>query len=90
MKPSELLSQPGAWCQGTFAVALDGRAVSSTSKAACQWCLLGAVNHCLKSGRERDKAIDDIGWKVGNGIIWNDAPGRTQFEVVTLLQSVGL
>ena len=92
MKPSELLSRPGAWCQGCFAKTSDGSHVWSINPDAVQWCLTGAVNRCIPTTAKRESALSKLKHKARRKrmVDWNDAPGRTQAEVVALLQSVGL
>ena len=39
----DLIKDPARWTQGAYARDADGRAVSSTSPEACQWCAMGVV-----------------------------------------------
>lgn len=85
MKPSDLLSQPGAWTR---------------EDASCGgYTLLRAIYVCANEIREYgewcEKIIKYLHGGRGSGptrnlTIWNDAPGRTQAEVVALLREVGL
>jgi len=94
LKPSDLLSKPGAWCQKAEAKDETGTTVAGDSSKACQWCLLGALMRCFPGD---DDHYDIARFKVRQAIpedslisTWNDSPARTQAEVVALLQSVGL
>jgi hypothetical protein len=94
LKPSALLSKPGAWCQKAEALDRHHNTVDGNSPHACQWCLLGALARCFPGD---DDKYDIARAEVRNAIpphdwisTWNDTPGRTQAEVVALLQSVGL
>jgi hypothetical protein len=89
-KAADLLEQPNAWCQGDIAKDAEGNRVPfATDPKACQWCLIGAICHVAKH------APDDEIAKVGAAISddeyltiagWNDAPERTQTEVVAVLR----
>ena len=91
--PSDLLSQPGAWTQGAFA-RVDPKSTEEVDPegpdAKC-WCVLGACHHCgvdyngrlkLYQRLELDGCFDLVAW--------NDAPNRTQAEVVAMLKECGL
>lgn len=78
------------WTQGEVARDAAGLAVGSISQDAVCWCSLGALNGALGPGESWD------GWsdakkllRIAAGIYdnisivdWNDAPGRTQAEVI--------
>lgn len=98
VKAREKLTPPGTWTQFTFArTPLGGTAVSDHPDA-CQWCLLGAIFACapvgagpelspfLESLREFDLVPGDP--KTHNIAKWNDATGRTQEEVLAMLDSL--
>lgn len=91
MKPSELLSQPGAWCQGTSALDANGEEVDPLEEVACRWCAIGAMRRCGRidmvfDDREALRAVIGRSSIVG----WNDDPARTQAEVVDALRRAGL
>lgn len=81
MQTRELLAPEGAWCQGVAADTHGAR------------CLVGALTDA--TGRERDgqayldarDAIARCLWRTAVWSItgWNDWPGRTQAEVLGLL-----
>jgi hypothetical protein len=87
--PSELLSRPGAWCQGTACRDSTGRPCED--KKAVSWCIIGALIHCFPKWKDRAKRHEDL---TRVGVIhksdWNDARGRTQAEVVAMLKECGL
>ena len=77
------LTPEGAWTQSEFARNADGRAVPVDSSEAVCWCLRGAFmadNHTTPL-----RVIDAMPrrWVVE----WNDAPGRTQAEVLAFLDA---
>lgn len=43
-KVDALHANPATWCQGTTGRRDDGISVPPTSKAAAQWCIVGALN----------------------------------------------
>ena len=79
------------WCQGgTGAETKHGDETEATSENAVSFCALAAIenaafavgNVCLP--REVENALIQV---TGPGVIhWNDAPGRTQAEVVSALR----
>ena len=93
---ADLLEKPGAWTQGTEARDQDGRSlVWGTDERAKCWCVVGALEWASGRGRaatERAKAL----YAQSTGIMmeclgaaipdWNDAPDRTQAEVVAALR----
>lgn len=97
MKAWELLSAPGAWCQGAMARDQSGDGVPIGSNAACRWCALGALTRCY-GARGLDAflhAIDALRAHeqvraLGGVNLWNDRRGRTQEEVVALLKELDL
>ena len=88
---ADLLTPEGAWTQGALAKAADGEWVDSgLSPAASCWCLLGAVErgggNPVWSAARRVIATA-LGVDEREGIpTWNDAPERTQPEVVAKLR----
>lgn len=96
LKPSEVLSMAadlieprGAWTQGYYARDEGGEQVEAEEPKAICWCAIGAMAHAI--GREiatfdpvsraEGYLIDAIGYH--SIITWNDAPERTQADVVT-------
>lgn len=91
MKPSDLLKK--GWTQGVLARDASGNAVYPFSSEAECFCIAGAARGCLsddKIDEFRKACLNIIGsapyW---NALAdWNDAPGRTQAEVVALAERV--
>lgn len=80
------------WAQNFYAVDRAGLFVSPTDEAARAWCLSGAVMTVLRAGTYDDPLeTEDVAFTllqtlVGDAVTdWNDAPGRTQTEVVEIL-----
>lgn len=98
MLPSQLVTR--GWIQGENAQNGMGRGVGAFSPDAVAWCALGALYAGL-DGEEYTAvraAVDRLVWELSfmpwkifgeaNVITnWNDAPGRTQGEVVKLLET---
>ncbi len=88
MKQSEVLRAAAAvvakgWCQEQLAKDKDGKVAPVRSDAACQWCLLGALDKSRSDGPDGWTYLNNV---TGiNPIKWNDAEGRTQGEVVAAL-----
>jgi hypothetical protein len=93
-KPSEIVAK--GWCQGKSAANKHGRVCSVWNKNATNFCLLGAISKAYPDQKlERTNIYQYLGnkLKVNNQLIslvtWNDTSGRTQAEVVAVLQSIG-
>lgn len=96
-RAAELISSPGSWAQGNYAKTSDGNCVLATSPHAKSWCVLGAIQRvtdldmklyepCRNAATK--KARDD-GWAgCPTCTTWNDAPTRTQAEVVAFLEAL--
>jgi hypothetical protein len=81
---AKLIEQPGKWVQGENALDKFGEPTEpGYSDAAC-WCLEGALQQC--GGRH--SAYQAVRRAVGESNLWgwNDAPERTQPEVVAALR----
>lgn len=97
---ADLLERPGAWTQGDYARDDVGLGIGEFSEIeiekggfepAC-FCMIGAVNRARGSdldaslwGALRRPIWDVLGEQ--NIADWNDAPGRTQAEVVAALRA---
>lgn len=88
LKRARALVERG-WCQGTYS--RDERGVASLSKSQdCSWCSVGALD--TAAGSDSDKylaAYDELATAITPGgdvgvVKWNDAPGRTQAEVLAM------
>jgi hypothetical protein len=88
-KAKELVEK--GWTQRYFAVDADGDEVCWDSKFACKFCAMGALYRASgRLGYGTDVAIAARGIVINliPGTIlgaWNDLPGRTQEQVVNLL-----
>lgn len=93
-KAADLLEKPGAWTQGVFARNRRGNVCSPTDDTARCFCVSGAVQRVvggfasptfysvvdLLNAMARRRNARHIAH-------WNDAPGRTQSEVVEALRA---
>lgn len=93
LKPSEVLSQAadliepeGRWTQRSVARDAAGNVVHSLQDAAVCWCLVGAVQRVSSRQAVGDEALDYVARLRGGTWSYNDAPGRTQAEVVQALR----
>lgn len=94
---AELIDRPGAWIQGQGAKTITGEPVDPTHERAAQWCAWGAIERVTNGHRARSDrsfhalldALDlDPDWDPAIfGEVWNDAPERTQAEVVAALRA---
>lgn len=95
MTPLTLLQNTRAlivrgWNQGTFAQNAKGEAVTSGDPEACSWCLIGALGTAAKDHETAfDRAYDILRKLMPIGSyslsLWNDLPGRTQADVLALI-----
>lgn len=78
------------WCQGHFAFDADGHEVHWRSNDACRFCLDGALMRVRGDGATyalRGWVAVALGLDAElDAIEWNDAPERTQAEVVAALR----
>lgn len=86
-RAAALLEPEGAWTQAAYARGKSGRIVNPQSKAAVCFCMAGAVERA----KGDDETLDErrfIRMAIKRQYIpgWNDAPGRTQTEVVAALR----
>lgn len=91
LKAAELVER--GWCQGTGAKNGAGREVSTTGRAAVCWCAEGALGRAAHGCEDHDfyaaknallRALPSLVLSIPE---WNDAPGRTQAEVVAALRA---
>lgn len=84
-----LIEPEGAWVQHDYALNSDGGIAEAASDAVC-YCVLGAISVAMGAG-----PTDEAGYEeqrffrsiTGSTIPeWNDAPERTQAEVVPKLR----
>lgn len=79
------------WAQGVVGRYKNGDACGWDDSEAVSWCALGAINraamdegHCLGACAAVDRLRHIVGYFV---VAWNDAPERTQAQVVRALRS---
>jgi hypothetical protein len=96
-KAAEIVQR--GWCQGNLAVAADGRQAAALSRPdmsrpAVAHCTVGAVYAACDLLTGRDDALLraafhalDVQIGVEETADWNDAPERTQSEVVSALRA---
>lgn len=87
LKAADLIEPEGAWTQGTSARA-GAKAVKADDPSATCWCVVGALER-VGSGANYDTVRRFLMGVLGVRAIvpWNDAPERTQAEVVATLRA---
>lgn len=87
-KAADLIEPEGAWTQGWFARNAGGSDTGTNDEDAVCWCAFGAVERaCQSKWSKLSTATNLLGGLVGGMISdWNDAPERTQAEVVSKLR----
>lgn len=84
------------WTQGCYARDQEDRWVKVTDPSACKWCLSGALNLAYARApiedmelryRTFESATGTIAWLLQSEPVvdWNDKIGRTQEEVLELV-----
>lgn len=75
------------WTQGALARDELGAEVWPRHPAASCWCLLGAIRRVALGDTEAEEARQMVFDQLGSVAIatWNDTPGRTQAEVLAVL-----
>lgn len=88
MKPSQYIKK--GWCQGVNAKDSYGYFCEPTSPCAIKWCLIGAIQAAYPQDTRKRMEIHSK-LESHSPIIahWNDAPNRTQAEVISLLEQIG-
>jgi len=79
---ADLLEKPGAWTQWGYASDGRGNPVHYTDASAICFCVRGAVRRVAEESGT-DFSLEDFGVPKPS---WNDAPERTQVEVVAALR----
>lgn len=92
MKAYELLDCPEKWTQNEIARDMFGDACNPDSQEACQFSLFGALSRTSVGPKPLLAKVLEVGKEIGCESLtaWNDKPGRTYDEVVTLLLILGL
>jgi hypothetical protein len=84
------------WTQGASARDAAGNSVYYKSTEAVCWCLSGAIFAAYPDHVECANAFEKVTLEIqktspfGIPLSWNDAPRRTQAEVILLLEKVGI
>lgn len=90
LKAAELVER--GWCQGHYALDDHGNP-ALVEDDACYFCAEGAIIAAMRNDHGRDfmETVRALGRAIGvhnsKIIPWNDAPGRTQAEVVAALKA---
>ena len=92
---ADLLDKPGAWAQGSLALGSSGESLSVDSSEAVCFCIVGAIRRVSGFNRRPEKTVplrQAVARSLGLPgykaplVAWNDAPERTQAEVVQALR----
>ena len=93
LRDAAALIESRGWTQGACARTESGARVEWNSNRAARWCASGAILHCSPDtaamiltntlSRARCALVSVVGESIA---AWNDAPGRTQGEVVAALR----
>lgn len=96
LKPSEVLSKAadliepeGAWARHQLAKSAHDQVVNPTDERAVCWCMAGAMQRITPVlGNVYYRAHEFVARSldIPTFASWNDAPGRTQAEVVKALR----
>lgn len=87
---ADLIEPEGAWGQGAFARGSQGQPIGPFSPYATCFCLRGALVRvgAINARAENSPATLALGFNSSSRLVsWNDAPGRTQSEVVAALRA---
>lgn len=89
MRPSDYIKK--GWCQGASAVDEQGVVVDPRSPQAARWCLTGAIIAAYPEDIHQREMVSDSLAKTPASLMahWNDTHGRTQKEVIEVLESIG-
>lgn len=98
-RAADRLSKPKAWTQKAAARNRDGHLLCARERSATCWCAVGAIRRETDYDYEAENAtifLEKALLPPGSGIglrplaRWNDAPERTQAEVVAKLREGAL
>ena len=83
-RAADRLEQPNAWSQHVMATTASRQVVAARDPRACQWCSMGAISAETDDPNIRFCVDGALRAAINSRSIahWNDAPGRTQTEVV--------
>jgi hypothetical protein len=87
-KAADLIEPEGAWLQGQYAKDDRGNFAAPEASYAVCWCAVGALQRASRLDLNgyfgaADTLADHVQSHV---VVWNDAPERTQTEVVAKLR----
>lgn len=86
-KAADLLEPEGAFTKGAYARDIFNADVDEDAPDAVCWCAIGALWLTSPTGKTTQEARRYLLEVTGQGITaWNDAPERTQAEVVAALR----
>lgn len=88
-RAADLIEPEGAWTQGAFAVSATGERLNEQAPEAVCWCVAGAISRAAGSfySGGASAARDHLRAIIQDTLPhWNDAPERTQAEVVSKLR----
>jgi hypothetical protein len=83
---ADLIEPEGCWTQRAYCRNADGKALGWGSDEAVCWCITGATGTVDEEGcgTDADRFLRRL---LKSGVsLWNDAPERTQAEVVATLR----
>jgi hypothetical protein len=89
-KAADLIEPEGAWSNDDVARDRAGEMTFAADPSAVCWCALGAIWHASVGTGVNDYLIENAVLRIIEGdsiAAWNDAPGRTQAEVVAALRA---
>lgn len=91
-KPSEALAYAAkcveyGWTQKRFAADAAGLSIDPRDQRAARFCVVGGICRATPGVDLRRRALDVLHRVVGHNLSdWNDAPKRTQAQVVAALR----
>lgn len=92
VRPSDIVIR--GWCQGSHAARRDDSPCKTiTDPLACRFDVLGAVLVARLRGYDPGRKVSHLIASMNSFktlSLWNDAPERTQAEVVAILRGAGL
>jgi len=83
---ANLIEPPGAWTWCTFARDAHREPVAPSDQQATCWCAVGAIRRIVPKKGAWLQAVNYLDKVVGTIVKFNDAPDRTQAEVVAALR----
>ena len=89
---ADLIEPEGAWIQGYYALDANGDSVTARDIDAMCWCVLGAIRVAGHFDHDTTRPSLVFNRHIGAELMdkWNDAPERTQVEVVAALRAAAI